>query len=92
MHLIRGHHVEETMPPLTGRNMQTLMRAAEKLNNPTLSQKLLWLQSHKSNDPLQQMQTDAIVDLYAAVKQIQEQIWPMLALIPDVSAAKDGLR
>jgi hypothetical protein len=81
------------MPPLTGPNQMnvvTLMRAAEKLNNPSLSSKIRWLQSHKSNDPLQQMQTDAIVDLYAAVKQIQEQIWPMLVLIPDVSAAKDA--
>lgn len=80
------------MPPLTGpnQNMVMLMRAAEKLNNPSLSSKIRWLESHKSNDPIQQMQTDAIVDLYAAVKQIQEQIWPMLALVPDVSAVKDA--
>ena len=32
------------------------------------------------------MQTDAIVELYAAVKQIQEHLWPMLVQIPDVSA------
>jgi hypothetical protein len=36
------------------------------------------------------MQTDAIVDLYEAVKQIQEAIWPMLATIPNVSAARDA--
>jgi hypothetical protein len=80
--------MEETMPPL--KNMETLRRAAEKLNNPSLSLKIGWLQSHKSDDPLQQMQTDAIVDLYAAVRQIQENIWPLLALIPDVSAVKDA--
>ena len=81
------------MPPLTGvnqKNVQLLVRAAEKLNNPTLSSKIRWLQGHKSTDPLQQMQTDAIVDLYEAVKQIQEAIWPMLATIPDVSAVKDA--
>ena len=81
------------MPALTGlnqKNVQVLARAAEKLNNPTLSSKIRWLQSHKSNDPLQQMQTDAIVDLYEAVKQIQLAIWPMLALIPDVGAVRDA--
>ena len=81
------------MPALTGlnqKNVQTLARAAEKLNNPTLSSKIRWLQGHRSNDPLQQMQTDAIVDLFEAVKQIQEAIWPMLATIPDVSAVKDA--
>lgn len=81
------------MPPLTGlnqKNVQVLARAAEKLNNPSLSSKIRWLQGRKSNDPLQQMQTDAIVDLYEAVKQIQEAIWPMLATIPDVSAVRDA--
>ena len=81
------------MPPLTGlnqKNVQLLARAAEKLNNPTLSSKIRWLQGHKSTDPLQQMQTDAIVDLYEAVKQIQEAIWPMLATIPDVGAVRDA--
>ena len=81
------------MPPLTGvnqKNVQMLARAAAKLNDPTLSSKIRWLQGHTSNDPLQQMQTDAIVDLSEAVKQIQEAIWPMLATIPDVSAVRDA--
>jgi hypothetical protein len=66
--------------------METLTRAAAKLNSPSLSLTISWLQSHKSDDRLQQMQTDAIVELYAAVKQIQEHLWPMLVQIPDVSA------
>jgi hypothetical protein len=83
--------VEETVPPLTApnqKNMQTLTQAAQKLNSAQLSFKIGWLRSHRSNDPLQQMQTDAIVELYDAVKQIQEHLWPMLIDIPDVSAVR----
>lgn len=68
--------------------LANLTRAAEKLNHATLSAKIRWLKDHKSPDQLQQMQTDAIVDLYDAVKQIQEAIWPMLLTIPDTSAVR----
>jgi hypothetical protein len=88
-----SNYLEDVMPPVTGlnqKNVEALTRAASKLTNPSLSSKIRWLQNHKSNDPLQQMQTDAIVDLFEAVKQIQEAIWPMLATIPDVGAVRDA--
>jgi hypothetical protein len=55
----------------------------------TLGFKLHWLKQHPSTDPLQQMQTDAIVDLADAVKQIQLALDPLPGLlIPDMSAAR----
>lgn len=55
----------------------------------TLGFKLQWLKQHRSNDPVQQMQTDAILDLADAVRQIQDALYPLPGLlIPDVSAAR----
>jgi hypothetical protein len=76
--------------PATQAQLANLNRAAEKLNHASLSGKIRWLKEHKSPDQLQQMQTDAIVDLYDAVKQIQEAIWPMLVTMPDVGAVRDA--
>ena len=56
----------------------------------SLSGKIAELRRGRSTDPVQQLQTDAIVELYDAVRQIQEAIWPMLAVIPDVSAVRDA--
>ena len=36
------------------------------------------------------MQSDAIVDLFEAVQQIQQAIWPWLLQIPDVGAVRDA--
>jgi hypothetical protein len=64
--------------------------ASNRLNGLSLSGKIMELKRTRSADPVQQLQTDAIVELYDAVKQIQEAIWPMLAVIPDVSAVRDA--
>lgn len=82
------------MPGPTGLTVQdalaTLSMASEKLHAMSLRHKIEWLRQHRSADQLQQMQSDAIVELYEAVRQIQEAIWPMLALIPDVGAVRDA--
>jgi hypothetical protein len=68
----------------------TLVRAADRLKTSSLSSKIRWLRQNRSTDQMQQMQSDAIVELYDAVRQIQEAIWPMLLLIPDVGAVRDA--
>ena len=82
------------MPGATGLTVQqaqaTLSLASEKLHAMSLKHKIEWLRQHRTVDPVQQMQSDAIVELYEAVRQIQEAIWPMLALIPDVGAVRDA--
>jgi hypothetical protein len=82
------------MPGATGLTLQqvqaTLSVASERLHAMSLKHKIEWLRQHRVADPVQQMQSDAIVELYEAVRQIQEAIWPMLALIPDVSAAREA--
>ena len=91
-----GPFVTETAMPLDASQLSTqasaraLSLAAEKLNALSLRQKVDWLRQHRSSDPLQQMQSDAITELYDAVRQIQEAIWPMLLLIPDTSGARDA--
>ena len=52
----------------------------------SLSGKVAELRRSRSDDRIQQLQSEAIVELYDAVRQIQLAIWPMLAVIPDVSA------
>jgi hypothetical protein len=74
----------------TQATVRALNLAAEKLNGLSLKGKVNWLRQHRSDDPIQQMQSDAIAELYDAVRQIQEAIWPMLLLIPDTSGARDA--
>jgi hypothetical protein len=71
------------MPPVTShnpnlkrKNTDTLLQAAQKLNDPVLASKIRWLQNSWSNDPAvtNQTQTDAIIGLYMALKAI----WPLL--------------
>ena len=70
--------------------LQALSLAAEKLNAVSLKHKVQWLRQHRSDDPLDQMQSDTIADQYDAGRQIQEAIWPLLLLIPDPSGARDA--
>ena len=90
-----GHHPEIPMPPTTQLNAQTmatqLTQAASTLR--ALSSNIRFLQANRSADKLQQVQSEAIVQLYDAVKQIQEALWPLPSLlIPDVQAAKDAAK
>jgi uncharacterized protein YjiS (DUF1127 family) len=70
--------------------LRALSAAVDKLNGPSLRQKINWLRQHRSDDPLDQMQSDAISDLYDAVRQIQEALWPLLLVIPDTSDVRDA--
>ena len=71
-------------------NAHEMLAVARTLNASTLSLKIQQLRQSRSTDPLQQLQSQAIVELYDAVKQIQEAIWPMLLVIPDTSGARDA--
>ena len=64
--------------------------ASNQLNSLSLSGKVAELRRSRSDDRIQQLQSEAIVELYDAVRQIQLAIWPMLAVIPDVSGARDA--
>jgi predicted metal-dependent peptidase len=88
---IRRSERKGTAMPISINEMVTnLTVASAKLNGLTLSGKIAELKRSRSSDPVQQLQTEAIVELYDAVKQIQEAIWPMLAIIPDVSGVRDA--
>jgi hypothetical protein len=80
--------------PLQSVNLQdmlgTFARVAGKLNGSTLAFKVQSLRQSRSTDPIQQMQSEAIVELYDAVRQIQEAIWPILLVIPDTGAVRQA--
>ena len=79
------------MPPLTTTQMvHALSRASTKLSEPSLASKVSQLRQTRSADPVQELQSQVLVGLYDAVRQIQEAIWPILATIPDVSAVRDA--
>jgi hypothetical protein len=66
-----------------------LSLASTKLTGLSLPGKIQELKRSRSSDPVQQLQTEAIIELYDAVKQIQEAIWPILLIIPDgIDAAR----
>lgn len=67
-----------------------LVRVEARLNSPSLSAKVRQLRSGRSADPVQQLQTDVIVELFDAVRELQLAVWPMLALIPDTGAVRDA--
>ena len=71
-------------------NAHEMLAVARTLNASSLSLKIQQLRQSRSTDPLQQLQSQAIVELYDAVKQIQEAIWPLLLTIPDTSGARDA--
>jgi hypothetical protein len=70
--------------------VQALAHASTKLVEPSLATKVAQLRQTRSPDPVQELQSQVIVGLYDAVRQIQEAIWPILATIPDVSAVRDA--
>jgi hypothetical protein len=65
-------------------------RSDEDAERIDLVLKIHQLRQSRSTDRLQQLQSQAIVELYDVVKQIQEAIWPMLLTIPDVSGAREA--
>jgi hypothetical protein len=48
----------------------------------SLNGKINHLKKSSSNDPLQQLQTDTIVDMYQIVREMQVFLNPLLALYP----------
>ena len=77
--------------PITINEMVTKLDVAStQLNGLSLSGKIAELRRSRSDDRIQQLQSEAIVELYDAVRQIQLAIWPMLAVIPDVSGVRDA--
>lgn len=79
-----------TLPITAHETVATLTQAAARLNTATLGQKIRQLRQSRSTDAIQQLQSEAIVELYEAVRHIQEAIWPMLLLIPGIGGVRDA--
>ncbi len=74
----------------TQAQLAVLSRAAANLSSASLATRMQALRASRSPDMLQQLQTEAILGLYDAVKQIQEAIWPLLLAIPDTSGPRQA--
>jgi hypothetical protein len=73
--------------PLTQAKLQAAIKAA-KARVPTrpltLHMKVDKLRQMKSDDPIQQLQSDIISDLYDTVRELQVWVDPLLLLLPDI--------
>jgi hypothetical protein len=79
-----------SMPISINEMVSNLSFAEARLKGMSLAGKVNQLRQSRSPDKIQQLQTDVIVELYDAVKQLQEAVWPMLLVIPDTGAARDA--
>ena len=70
-------------------NLAALTKALER-GTSSLQTKSTWLRAHRSSDPIQQMQTDAIVELCDVVRQLQQAMSTLPLIIPDVGAVRDA--
>ena len=67
------------MPPFDERSAGSAellgaVRAVAAINTMPLDVKIQWLKSNRSADAIQRMQSEAIVELYDVVKQIQKSL------------------
>lgn len=79
--------------PITTRAAQDTLTAAVQArtqSNTSMQFKTRWLKQHRSSGAIQQMQTDAIIDLADAVQQIQLAMSNLPLMLPPVSAARDA--
>ena len=61
------------------------------LNPPSLESRIHYLKNHPSPDPLQRMQSQAIIELYEVVKQLQMAVAGIVPLpLPNVSAVREA--
>lgn len=79
--------------PITTINAKTSLAALTnslERGASSLQIKSTWLRQHRSADPIQQMQTDAIVELCDAVRQLQQAVSTLPLIIPDVDAVRNA--
>jgi hypothetical protein len=73
--------------PISQANPQAAIKAA-MARVPTrhlcMKMKVEKLRLTKSDDPIQQLQSDIISDLYDAVRNLQVMVDPLILLLPDV--------
>jgi len=77
--------------PISARVAQDKLVASVKTleqANTSIQFKANWLKQRRSSDAIQQMQTDAIIDLAEAVRQIQLAMSALPLMLPDVSGAR----
>ena len=78
---------ENKVAPISQANLQAAIKAAmARVPTRRLSMKMKVekLRLTKSDNPIQQLQSDIISDLYDAVRDLQVMVDPLILLLPDV--------
>jgi hypothetical protein len=73
--------------PISQANLQSAIKAAMArvpMRHLSMKMKVEKLRLTKSDDPIQQLQSDIISDLYDAVRDLQVMVDPLILLLPDV--------
>ena len=73
--------------PISQANLQSAIKAATaRVPTRHLSMKIKVekLRLTKSDDPIQQLQSDIISDFYDAIRDLQVMVDPLILLLPDV--------
>jgi hypothetical protein len=78
---------QNKVAPISQANLQSAIKAAiARVPTRRLSMKMEVekLRLTKSDDPIQQLQSDIISDFYDAVRVLQVMVDPLILLLPDV--------
>jgi hypothetical protein len=73
--------------PLSQANLKAAIQAAQARapTRPlTLKMKVEKLRFTRSDDPIQQLQSDIISDMYDAIRELQIMVDPLILLLPDI--------
>jgi hypothetical protein len=73
--------------PTSQANLQSAIKAAMArvpARHLSMKMKVEKLRLTKSDDPIQQLQSDIISDFYDAIRDLQVMVDPLILLLPDV--------
>jgi hypothetical protein len=77
---------QSKVAPISQANLQATIKAAmarAPVRNMTLPMKMDKLRQMKSDDPIQQLQSDILSDFYDAIKELQIMVDPRVLLYPE---------
>jgi hypothetical protein len=79
--------LQNKVAPISQANLQATIKAAMARVPPrhlTVKMKVEKLRLTKSDDPIQQLQSDIISDMHDAVRELQVMVDPLILLLPDI--------
>jgi hypothetical protein len=75
---------QNKVAPISQANPQSAIKARAPTRRLSMKMKVEKLRLTKSDDPIQQLQSDIISDFYDAIRDLQVMVDPLILLLPDV--------